>query len=137
MPWGLRSRGEPQDLEHVGSPGLAGRGPASVLQHPGSAAGRDDSRHRADVHCVCAIAPGADQIEQTVPVNRYRNDVLHQCIQEAQQLLRRLPLAAESDQESRHLRLLYVPESNFTHGPPRLSCGEIIAIDQAGQQPRP
>ena len=113
MPWGLRSR------------------------HPGSAAGRDDSRHRADVHCVCAIAPGAGHIEQAVPVNRYRNDVLHQCIQQAQQLLRRLPLAAESDQESRHLRLLYVPESNFTHGPPRLSCGEIIAIDQAGQQPRP
>lgn len=86
---------------------------------------------------MCAIAPGADQIKQAVPVNRYRNHVLHQCVQEAKQLLRRLPLAAESDQESRHLRLLYVPESNFTHGPPRLSCGEIIAIDQAGQQPRP
>ena len=106
-----------------------------MLQHLGSAAGRDDSRHRADVHCVCAIAPGAGQIEQTGPVNRYRNDVLHQGIQEAQQLLRRLPLAAESDQEPRHLRIFYVPESNFTHGPPRLSCREVMAIDQTDQQP--
>ena len=54
---GARSSTTPERLQHVGGTAGRRRRPVAVLDHPGAGGGRDDRRHRGDVHRVGRSPP--------------------------------------------------------------------------------
>ena len=92
-------------LEHVGRACLRARGPVAVLRD-GGAGGRCHERcGGGDVERVGAVASGADDVDDGGALRRHRNDVLSHRLREAGDLVGRLALRAQGDEEPRDLRL--------------------------------
>ena len=105
-----------QRLEHIsGTAGRRGRAVA-VLDHPGTRRRGDDRRHRGDVDRVRSVTAGADDVDRG-PADLDRRRELDHHVGEAGQLLDRLALAPQADDE----RSRAEPESRRRPGSARIA----------------
>ena len=110
---------DPERLEHVGRPRLAGGRAVPVLDDRRPGPGRDDGRHGGDVHRHRPVAAGADHVEDA-PGDHERGGVPVHRLDEPLELVDRLALAAQRDREPGDLRRRRLAGEDLAHGPCRL-----------------
>ena len=94
---------EAERLEHVGRAGGRRDGAVAVLRHTGPGCGGDDRGRRRDVDRVRSVAACARGVDEVVALGRDRQDVLAHRLGAARNLVGRLALQPERDQEAADL----------------------------------
>ena len=98
-PLGRQLEREPELLEHVRRTAGRARGAIAVLRHCRARRRRDDRRRGRDVERVCAVAARPDDVHDGRASGRDGEDVLAHRLGEARDLLDRLALRAQPDEQ--------------------------------------
>ena len=123
-------------LQQVGRAAGRGRGPVAVLDHPRPGARDHHRRHRRDVHRVRAVAPGAAGVDRgaghldALGVVEHRGD-------QPGDLVGRLPLGAQRDDEAGDLGGRRLAEHHLLHGPGGVLGRQVLAPQEPRQQRGP
>src|SRR5581483_635340 len=98
-----------------------------------SACGRGDDRGGGrDVEGASPVAAGADHVDDVVPPRVHGEDVLAHRLGAAGDLLRRLALRAQGDQEAADLRWRRLAAHDLAHRRACLRPAQRAALDQLG-----
>ncbi len=122
---------EAERLEHVRRAGLRRRGAVAVLRDRRSRRRRDEGRRGRDVVRVRAVAAGADDIDDVGALRVDAEDVLAHRLGAARDLVRRLALRAQRDEEAGDLRLRRLAAHDLAHRRARLVARQVVAVEQA------
>ena len=128
----LRRQLEPEadSLEHVRRSGLRGGRAVAVLRD-GRTRGRcDEGGRRRDVVRVGAVAAGADDVHEVGARRADTEDVLAHRLGAAGDLVRRLALGPQRDEEAGDLGLRRLARHDLGHRPARLVAREVVAVEQ-------
>ena len=112
----------------------------AVLAHRHAGAGGDEGGHRRHVDRVRAITAGADDVDGAVAqlvAERHQLGGGEHGVEQPGQLVGRLPLRPQGDDEADQLGGGGLPGEDRGHGRARLLGGEITPGEQLGEQPRP
>ena len=122
---GLRREIDAESLQDVRSARRTGTRPVAVLGHSHPGAGTDERRHRRDVHRVCHVATGADDVERRA---RHLESarVFDHDVREALKLLHGLALGVKSHEERSHPDGRDLPGHDRVHGPTSLLIAEVL-----------
>ena len=117
-------------LEHVGRACRRARGPVAVLRHR-RAGGRGDERgRRRDVERVRAVAAGADDVDDRRALRRDGDDVLAHRLGEARDLVGRLALRPQRDEEAGDLGRRRLAVHDRAHQLVRVLAREVVPVEQ-------
>ena len=134
----LRGEGEveAEGGEHVGRSRRRARGAVAVLDHGHAGCRGDDGGHGRHVHRAEPVAARADDVERH-RVDGQRHGVLEHGVAEAHDLVDRLPLHAQRDEESGELGVRDGARHDLLHAPRRIRHAEIFAVEERGDDGRP
>ncbi len=127
-------------FEHVGGAAQRGRPARAVLAHGHAGAGRDERGHRRHVDRVRAIATGTDDVDRPLPqvvAERDEVGVGEHGVEHPRELLGRLPLGAQRDDEPDQLRGGRVTGQDRVHRRPGLLGRQVTPFEQLGEQAGP
>ena len=127
---GVSVRSMPSAAEHVGRSRRRARGLVAVLDDGDPGCRGHDRRHRRDVHRPEAVAAGAHDVEHR-RVDRQRQRRLEDRVAEADDLVDRLALGAQRDEEAGELRRRRLARHDLPHRPRRLRDAEVLAARAA------
>jgi hypothetical protein len=126
--------GNAERLQHVGAAALRGGRPVAVLGDRDAGAGGDQRRRGREVEAAGAVAARTGRVEHGLEGERQRHGARLQRGRRADQLLDRLALDAQPDQEAGDLRfgtLLVDQEPDRLR---HLLAGQILAVGDFFQQ---
>jgi hypothetical protein len=129
---GPQIQADAESLEHVGGPGLRGRRPVAVLDHPRTGSGGHDRGHGRDVHAHGTVTAGSDHVQRPAGDRQRRGDGVHR-VEQAGDLLDGLPLAAQGHREPGDLRGRRCLGQDLAHGPRRLVGGQVVTLDERAE----
>ncbi len=92
--------------------------------------GRDERRRGRDVVRVRAVSACADDVDDVGALRRDAEDVLAHRLGAAGDLVRRLALRAQRDEEAGDLRLRRLAAHDLAHRRARLVAREVVAVEQ-------
>ena len=127
-------------LEHVGRAAQRRRRPGAVLAHRHAGPGDDDGGHRRHVDRVRAVAARADDVDGPAPqlvVQRHQLGRRQHGVEQPGQLVGRLALGPQRDDEADQLGRRGVAAEDRRHRRSRLVGGQVAPGEQLGQQARP
>ena len=106
-----------------------------MLRDPGPGGSSHERRCRGDVERTGAVAAGSGRVHEVVPFRRHGNHVRAHPLRAAGDLVHRLTLGPQSDEEARRLGRRRLAGHDLVHGRPRLGRLEIAAVEQVGDRP--
>ena len=115
--------------QHIRGSGGRARGAVAVLDDGDAGGSGHDGRHRRDVHGSEAVAAGTDDVEH-LGTHRQRYRSLEDGVTESDDLVDRLPLRAERDQEGADLTRRRLPRHDASHRPCRFRHAEVAPVQQ-------
>ena len=121
---------EAERLEHVCRPGLRRRRAVAVLRDRGSRGRGDERGSGRDVVRVRAVAAGAHDVDEIGAGGADTEDVLAHRLGAAGDLVRRLALRTQRDEEAGDLHLRRVAGHDHGHRLARLVAREVVAVEQ-------
>ena len=111
-----------------------------MLAHRHAGPGDHDGRHRADVDRVAAIATGADDVDgarSQFLAQRHQRGRGQHGVEQSTELLRRLTLGTQGDDEADQLRRRGVAGQNRRHRRPGMRRRQVATLEQLGQERGP
>ena len=117
-------------LEHVGRARLRARGPVAVLRDRGAGGRGDERGGGGDVERVGAVASGADDVDDGRALRRHGDDVLAHRLGEAGDLVGRLALRAQGDEEPGDLGLRRLAVHDRAHQLARVGAREVVPVEE-------
>ncbi len=135
-PFGRQVEVDAELLQHVGRPARRGGGPVAVLDDLRAGAGDHDGGHRRDVDRLGQVAARTDDVDgRTRDVQRLGVRV-HR-LDEAGDLLDRLPLGSQRHHEAGDLRVRGLAAHEAVHRPRRVRGAQVPSAEQRAQYPGP
>ncbi len=125
---------EAERLEHVGGTGGRRDGAVAVLCDARAGGGRHERRRRGDVERPCAIATCSSRVHEVGARRRDGYDVRAHGLRAAGDLIRRLALGAQRDEEAGRLGLRRFAGHDLVHRGLRRGRVEIPAVEQLGDR---
>ena len=129
----LRRQLEPEAerLEHVRRAGLRRRRAVAVLRDRRTRRRRHERGRGRDVVRVRAVAARADDVDDVGALRRDAENVLAHRLGAPGDLVGRLALRAQRDEEAGDLRLRRLAAHDLAHRLARLVAREVVAVEQA------
>ena len=124
------SKREAERLEHVGGAGGRRHGPVPVLGNARAGRRRHDRGRRRDVERVRAVAARPGRVDEVVPLRPHRQDVLAHRLRATGDLVRRLALDAERDEEAADLGRRRLAAHDLVHDLTRALTREVASLEQ-------
>ncbi len=117
-------------LEHVGRARGRARRAVAVLRHRRARRSGHERRRRRDVERVRAVAAGADDVDHGRALRRHRHHVLAHRLGEAGDLVGRLALRAQGDEEAGDLGRRRLAVHDRAHQLVRVGAREVMPVEQ-------
>ena len=117
-------------LEHVGRARSRARGAVAVLRHRRARRRGHERRCGRDVERVGAVAAGADDVDHGRALRRHGDDVLAHRLGEAGDLVGRLALRAQRDEEAGDLGRCRLAVHDRAHQLVRVVAGEVVPVEE-------
>ena len=120
---------ETQSLEHVGRTRSRRDRPVAVLRDAGPRSSCDQGGGGRDVDRARPVASGAGGVDEIVALWPNGEDVLPDRLREAGDLVRRLALDPQRDEEAADLSGRRFAGHDRAHGHPRVLAREVAAVE--------
>src|SRR6185312_4917353 len=127
---GLLLESETEGLEHVCRAAGGGDGAVAVLGDRGAGCCCDESSRGRDVDRVGAVAAGTGRVDKVVTPWPDRQDVLAHRLGAPGDLVGRLALGAQSDEEAADLRGGRLAAHDLAHHVAGLPTSKVVAVEQ-------
>ncbi len=125
---------EAELLEHVRRAGRRRDGAIAVLRDAGPGRRRHDRGRRRDVERAGAVAAGAGGVDQVVALRPHGQDVLPHRLGAAGDLVGRLALEAERDEEAADLGLRRLAAHDLAHHLAAARPPELLPVQEVGER---
>ena len=126
----LELEGEAERFEHVGRPARGRHGTVAVFRHRRAGGSGDERSGGRDVDRVGAVAAGAGRVDEIVAAWSNGEDVVAHRLRAARDLVGRLALRAQRDQESSDLRRRRLAAHDLVHDCARFRARQLSTVEQ-------
>ena len=121
---------EAERFEHIGGPTCRRHGAVPVFRDRCARGGGDERGRRRDVDRVRAVTAGAGRIDEIVPARPNGEDVVAHRLRATRDLVGRLTLRAQRDQESSDLRRGRFAAHDLVHDRSRFCASQLRTLEQ-------
>ena len=125
---------ESERLEDVRRAGGRRHRAVAVLRDSGAGCGGDERGRGRDVERVRAVSPRARGVDEILPLRLHGEHVRAHRLGAACDLVRRLALEPERDEEGAHLGRRRLAVHDLVHDGPRLRPGQVAAVEEARER---
>ena len=125
---------EAELLEHIRGARRRRHGAIAVLGDSGARRCRDERCRGRDVERPAAVAPGAGGVDEVVALGVHRDHVVAHRLCGAGDLVRRLTLDPQGDEEASDLRLRRTAAHDRSHHLARLGARQVFTVEQLSER---